>query len=48
MPKISQETIDEIRNKADIVDIIKEYIPLIQKGKNYFGVCPFIKTIRQV
>ena len=41
MPKISQETIDEIRNKADIVDIIKEYIPLIQKGKNYFGVCPF-------
>ena len=41
MAKISQETIDEIRNKADIVDIIKEYIPLIQKGKNYFGVCPF-------
>lgn len=41
MARIPQETIDEIRNKADIVDIVKEYIPLIQKGKNYFGVCPF-------
>ncbi len=41
MARISQETINEIRAKADIVEIIKEYIPLTQKGKNYFGVCPF-------
>ena len=41
MPKISQETIDEIRKSVDIVEIIKEYIPLTPKGKNYFGVCPF-------
>ena len=41
MPRLSQETINEIRQKADIVDIVKEYIPLTQKGKNYFGVCPF-------
>ncbi len=38
---ISQETILEIRSKANIVEIISDYIPLIQKGKNYFGVCPF-------
>ena len=33
--------INEIRNKIDIVDLISEYVPLVQKGKNYFGVCPF-------
>lgn len=34
-------TINEIRSKVDIVKIISSYIPLTQKGKNYFGVCPF-------
>lgn len=30
-----------IRSKTDIVDIIGERIPLVKKGKNFFGVCPF-------
>ena len=38
---ITNEVINEIRNKVDIVDIISNYIPLTQRGKNYFGVCPF-------
>lgn len=33
--------IDEIRAHVNIVDIISSYLPLIKKGKNYFGVCPF-------
>lgn len=33
--------IENIRKSANIVDIISSYIPLTQKGKNYFGVCPF-------
>lgn len=33
--------INEIRSKTDIVDIISSYLPLTQKGKNFFGVCPF-------
>ena len=41
MPMISENKINEIRQSADIVDIIKNYIPLELKGKNYFGVCPF-------
>ena len=41
MPRISENVINEIRAQVDIVDIIKEYIPLTPKGKNYFGVCPF-------
>jgi len=32
---------NEIRSKVDIVDIISSYLPLTQKGKNFFGVCPF-------
>ena len=38
---LNQDLITEIRNKTDIVDIIGERIPLVAKGKNFFGVCPF-------
>ncbi len=38
---ITNEMINEIRNKVDIVDVISNYIPLNQRGKNYFCVCPF-------
>ena len=38
---ISYEEIISIQRKANIVDIIRDYVPLTQKGKNYFGVCPF-------
>ncbi len=34
-------TVNTIRSKVDIVDIIGERIPLTAKGKNFFGVCPF-------
>ena len=30
-----------IREKTDIVEIIGERLPLVKKGKNYWGVCPF-------
>ena len=39
--KIDNNTLNEIRNNLDIVDIISNYLPLTSKGKNYFGVCPF-------
>ena len=38
---ISNEIIEEIKKKANIVDIISSYIPLTKKGRNYFGLCPF-------
>lgn len=41
MEVISNEQINNIRSSVDIVDIISSYLPLVQKGKNYFGVCPF-------
>lgn len=38
---ITNDMINEIRNKLDIVDVVSQYVPLTQRGKNYFGVCPF-------
>lgn len=41
MANISYEEILSIQRKANIVDIIRDYVPLMQRGKNYFGICPF-------
>lgn len=41
MAFIDNEEINNIRQTANIIDIISSYIPLEQKGRNYFGVCPF-------
>lgn len=41
MEKIPYDLILEIKNKVNIVDVIGNYLPLEQKGKNYFAICPF-------
>lgn len=41
MTKVSYEEILSIQRQVDIVDVIRDYVPLTQKGKNFFGVCPF-------
>lgn len=41
MEKIPYETILDIQKRVNIVDIISEYLPIEQKGKNYFAICPF-------
>lgn len=38
---MNNDLANEIRSKTDIVDIIGERIPLVARGKNFFGVCPF-------
>lgn len=38
---MDQEIIRKIRENTDIVEFIGKYIPLVKKGKNYFGLCPF-------
>lgn len=38
---MNNDLANEIRRKVDIVDIIGERIPLVARGKNFFGVCPF-------
>jgi len=41
MAYTTQEELNNIRVNSDIIDIVSSYIPLTQKGKNYFCVCPF-------
>lgn len=41
MARIPQNVIDEIREKANIVDIVSQYVQLKKAGKNYSGLCPF-------
>jgi DNA primase len=38
---ITDKIKEEIKSRADIVDVISEYIPLTQKGKAFVGLCPF-------
>lgn len=41
MAYIKDEEINEIRSRANIVDIISGYLQVSQKGKNYVSLCPF-------
>src|ERR1017187_9592104 len=38
---ISQETIQQIVNRIDIIEIISSFIKLKKRGTNYLGLCPF-------
>lgn len=37
----SDEIIEEVRSRNDIVDVISAYVKLQKKGSSYFGLCPF-------
>lgn len=39
MDKNSQ--LEQIKQQADIVEVISEYVPLKKRGKNYLALCPF-------
>lgn len=39
--RISDHKINEIRNRANIVDVISSFIPLKRHGRNFMGLCPF-------
>lgn len=41
MPFYSDELIEEVRARNDIVDVIGGYVRLQKKGNTYFGLCPF-------
>lgn len=41
MPYYSDELIEEVRSRNDIVDVIGGYVRLTKKGSTYFGLCPF-------
>lgn len=38
---ISQESIQQITNRIDILDVVGEFVKLKKRGSNYLGLCPF-------
>ncbi len=38
---IPKEKIEEVRDRASIVQVISDYVPLIKRGQNHTGLCPF-------
>src|SRR6266481_1384621 len=38
---ISQETIQQIVSRIDIIEIVSSFIKLKKRGTNYIGLCPF-------
>jgi DNA primase len=38
---ISQQTIQQILGRIDILDIVGEFVKLKKRGSNYLGLCPF-------
>ena len=41
MEKIPYDVIHDIQRRINIVDVISDYLPIEQRGKNYFAICPF-------
>lgn len=41
MPFYSDDIIEEVRSRSDIVDVISQYVKLHKRGSNYVGLCPF-------
>ncbi len=39
--RITDETIEQVRGAADVVDVVGEYVRLKKRGSNYVGLCPF-------
>lgn len=38
---IDRATVDRIKDTADIVEVVGDYVHLIRRGANYMGLCPF-------
>ena len=41
IPHLHPDTIEEIKQRADIVDIVSEHVVLRKRGKDFVGLCPF-------
>jgi DNA primase len=41
IPRLHPDTIEEVKAKVDIIDVVGEYVVLKKRGKDYQGSCPF-------
>ena len=41
IPRLHPDTIEEVKAKVDIIDVVGEHVVLKKRGKDYLGNCPF-------
>jgi DNA primase len=41
IPRLHPDTIEEVKAKVDIIDVVGEHVVLKKRGKDYLGSCPF-------
>lgn len=41
MPRFSDAFLDELRARVNLEELVSEYVPLKQKGRRFWGCCPF-------
>lgn len=41
IPRLHPDTIEQVRQRADIVDVISQHVVLRKRGKDFQGLCPF-------
>ncbi len=41
IPRLHPDTIEEVKQRVDIVDVVSNYVVLRRRGKDFVGLCPF-------
>lgn len=41
VPRLHADTIEQVKQRADIVDVVSEHVVLRKQGKDFVGLCPF-------
>jgi DNA primase len=41
IPRLHPDTVDQVKQRADIYDVVSEHVVLRKRGKDYVGLCPF-------
>lgn len=41
IPRLHPDTIEHVKQRADIVDVVSEHVVLRKRGKDFVGLCPF-------
>ncbi len=41
IPRLHPDTIEQVKQRVDIVDVVSEHVVLRKQGKDFTGLCPF-------
>lgn len=41
VPRLHPDTLEDVKQRIDIYDVISDYVVLKKRGKDYVGLCPF-------